>query len=97
MKFGCFDVNEDVLGDIIKVNREAFIRNNMLRAYGPSTCGRLRRWLLRLKPEHYRQAGDDMGMKYKWCLGKMVVMDVVFFMPSHPNCRCVVVPEEGGE
>jgi hypothetical protein len=92
-EFGCFDVDENVLDTIIEVNKEAFIRNEMLRKYG-AHGGRFQRFILRFKHEHYR-GNQSTGIKYKKWFGHLVITDVVFFPPLHPNCRCTIDP--GGD
>lgn len=94
-EFGCFGVDENVLHAIVKVNKEAFIRNEMLKMFG-AHGGRIQRFILRFKHEHYREIAIDTGVRYKCVLGKLVITDVVFFNPPHPNCRCIFEPEEEG-
>lgn len=92
-EFGCFDVDENVLDTIIEVNKKALIRNEVMRNYGVHG-GRTQRFILRFKHEHYYEIDIDMGLRYKKWFGKLVITDVVFFPPLHPNCQCTLEPEE---
>ena len=86
----CGDI--DLQLNIKEADRQALIRNSLI-----TKCGRIKRFILRFKRGRSRAIGIDVGIKYKRWFGKVVVTDVVFFPPLHPNCGCVIVPEGVGE